>query len=971
MGEIPGSNARAVGRTAAWVFVWCLLVHGGGAPGYSQTDSSRPPPPVPGGTRLRVGTVGITNTQAVLTYSAPDGGACTVKVSQQPSLTPLVRDVDPALFPGSDRDTRPETITAQTSRIFVVGKRITQRAADGKNYSRALETYAAHYYQVTCGSVVQTGSFTTANIPLGMTYNDVPQVDESNPGQWMIPAQLQDRTQTIVDPQTGALLKRVSLDAEAGNHSYGYAGAFLTYGGFNRVCSAALTGPTQSKRGYLCVFPDYGLGYGLLYFVVPATGEALYLGLIPYVGGGVNGSDLSLYYTSDGKTYRTTYTGNFRPVATNDAIPMSPGVLYSATSINQLMKQFDPSFDDRYYGCSSSIPGPGQYALIQCNRSIQDSYGWIGAFYGGDGRAITPNCTAGDACPRVVAAMNVFSAPATRWCALHNIQMIPNNPLVGLNFQQLHDPSLAVGAAPMATKLSSSITAGDTKITVDGEPVSLAAAGDPVRQDAAVGDAFVIDTEPVRITGIDKLPNGQRVWTVTRGSQPKAFPAGAVVWADCKAGFRLTYWKFLNDPHGQDTTNSNVVVDSYWDGGGHADAGPLGRVTEVGSGWAAVFGRVIDHLNEPLSLVIDDSPAFAGAHGLDYGSTTSKHPSYHQDEAQTPVSEQRWFLDMLAFDGGNLFSPNPGATLLSGQLYKYIPGHTLARKQLATIASSGGSALLDISGPGSLISDQASDSYKYCIANVADECRAGSAPGDILINAPNVKYLNCTGGDGPNPGNRDLCLGNAGSWAQGMTQVYLGSTLADSVAHTRVVTHGLAGIKDMFYYSTAKSLPDASWALFNVGVVMGTPADQVNVWMAKLPPLSKQDAVDRSTFVRAPISISAPQGQRIASAAIEFGYTEQGQPDRYYCTSRRETCVAVSATVTDATPFYYAQTENYTRMPCAKSCTIALPVLPAHVAYYQVKFYDAQGVLVGPGDRGVSVEAAAVKPGGASANANQ
>jgi hypothetical protein len=58
-------------------------------------------------------------------------------------------------------------------------------------------------------------------------------------------------------------------------------------------------------------------------------------------------------------------------------------------------------------------------------------------------------------------------------------------------------------------------------------------------------------------------------------------------------------------------------------------------------------------------------------------------------------------------------------------------------------------------------------------------------------------------------------------------------------------------------------------------------------------------------------------------------------------------------------------------MPCARSCTITLPVLPAHVAYYQVKFYDAQGVLVAPGDGGVSVEATAVKPGGGAANALQ
>ena len=70
-------------------------------------------------------------------------------------------------------------------------------------------------------------------------------------------------------------------------------------------------------------------------------------------------------------------------------------------------------------------------------------------------------------------------------------------------------------------------------------------------------------------------------------------------------------------------------------------------------------------------------------------------------------------------------------------------------------------------------------------------------------------------------------------------------------------------------------------------------------------------------------------------------------------------------------PFHFAQTETYTRMPCAKSCTITLPVLPAHVAYYQVKFYDAQGVQVGLGDRGVAVEATVVRPSGISASANQ
>ena len=231
------------------------------------------------GNAFRVGVVGTTNTQAVLAYSAPDAAACTVKVSQQASLTPLVHDVDPILFPGADQDTRPETVSAETAGSSWWASVSTQRASDGKNYSRALEAYANHYYQVTCGAAVATGSFTTANIPLGMTYNDVPQVDGSNPGQWMIPTQLQDRTQTIVDPQTGALLKRVSW-MRADNRSYGYVGLFLLRRVSVRVPPGADRAEGTPSAG-ICAFS--WTGPGLLYFIVPATGEAR-SGRIPYPG---------------------------------------------------------------------------------------------------------------------------------------------------------------------------------------------------------------------------------------------------------------------------------------------------------------------------------------------------------------------------------------------------------------------------------------------------------------------------------------------------------------------------------------------------------------------------------------------------------------------------------------------------------------------------------------------------------------
>ncbi|HXA51111.1 MAG TPA: hypothetical protein VNV86_12430, partial [Candidatus Acidoferrum sp.] len=96
-------------------------------------------------------------------------------------------------------------------------------------------------------------------------------------------------------------------------------------------------------------------------------------------------------------------------------------------------------------------------------------------------------------------------------------------------------------------------------------------------------------------------------------------------------------------------------------------------------------------------------------------------------------------------------------------------------------------------------------------------------------------------------------------------------------------------------------------------------------------------------------------GPWIASAAVEFGYAEYGPANSHYCTSRKEACVAVAATVTDTEPFSYAS-EKYTRMPCFSSCTIPLPLVPNHVAYYTVKFYDGNGKLVGNGPSGVVTE---------------
>src|SRR5438046_2670062 len=101
-------------------------------------------------TSVRVG--GVTATQAVLEYVAPDTNACTVAVSESPSLTPLAHDVDATLFGGSNSDSRSGSIVSGRARTFVAGTRTAEKALDNKYYSRALQNNTVHSFSITCGS---------------------------------------------------------------------------------------------------------------------------------------------------------------------------------------------------------------------------------------------------------------------------------------------------------------------------------------------------------------------------------------------------------------------------------------------------------------------------------------------------------------------------------------------------------------------------------------------------------------------------------------------------------------------------------------------------------------------------------------------------------------------------------------------------------------------------------------------------
>lgn len=150
----------------------------------------------------------VSNTQALLTYTAPDSFPCVLEVSESPTYTPLVHDIDTGFFSGSNTDSRPGNISIGQARQFVVGKRDIEFANVGSNsgkyFSRALEANTLHYYRLTCTGGAATGTFTTATVAFGNTFGEPFQGDLANPGNAPYPyLDPTVRNSSYIDPQTG------------------------------------------------------------------------------------------------------------------------------------------------------------------------------------------------------------------------------------------------------------------------------------------------------------------------------------------------------------------------------------------------------------------------------------------------------------------------------------------------------------------------------------------------------------------------------------------------------------------------------------------------------------------------------------------------------------------------------------------------------------------------------------------------
>jgi hypothetical protein len=513
-----------------------------------------------------------------------------------------------------------------------------------------------------------------------------------------------------------------------------------------------------------------------------------------------------------------------------------------------------------------------------------------------------------------------------------------------------------------------------------GEPVSLYA--DHFLQTAQPGDIFQMDNENIMLyTKISPT-----LWGVMRGIIGSytgvgaiSHLSGATLTATCQSSNNVVtssggylWWDFVNSPDG------SIQQDFRLNFGAH----PVSRGNYAFDSSDYVFrpGSLTDKSlwgTAPPDQ-ISTITSFSGKLASGAGNSFQKHPSMASSGGTTAFDQTYWV-------GTSLYSAqNSSATTpVTGTLYQYNDstgvntsyGIFLAPKFLPTVVKTHGRSLVDVSGPGSVITGTTADNWHYCIAYLANECVTGSRAGAIYFNHPTLSPSSpwCSGGEN-GVAAEDICIGNF--WPGGIAamQFLLVNDPTGGLSY-RPLTRTFENFESASTSPTSnntladnlKLTYDGNWALLFLVNTGNYSNPSSTIFDINVPPIPPSDGIDRTNFVRAVVSVPAPTLSGIVSARIKFGYAEQGSIGNYFCTSRRESCVAVASTIDQANPFSYISADSYTPTPCAIGCTISIPVCPLHTAYYSIEYLDSQGGVVTTAD-GIAMENSVVTGSAAGAN---
>jgi hypothetical protein len=196
----------------------------------------------------------------------------------------------------------------------------------------------------------------------------------------------------------------------------------------------------------------------------------------------------------------------------------------------------------------------------------------------------------------------------------------------------------------------------------------------------------------------------------------------------------------------------------------------------------------------------------------------------------------------------------------------------------------------------------------------------------------------------------DICVGNMSAYLNSIVQVGFKKNDFNG-EFGRTLTKGLSRYKLVDGYWHGKVLSDASWVMFRSMYTSGAWTD---ILLGKLPPFPPTDSVVRWSFQPIPLKLTPPAGLTVDNAVVEFGYAENGEPGKFYCSSRQERCLATAATI-PAVPFVFPSEgtggleTGVTGVTCASGCTVAIPALSQRMLYYRVKYRDASNRTVATG----------------------
>ena len=346
-------------------------------------------------------------------------------------------------------------------------------------------------------------------------------------------------------------------------------------------------------------------------------------------------------------------------------------------------------------------------------------------------------------------------------------------------------------------------------------------------------------------------------WVTTPQSYSGTLLLVTVCGATAPYGDNSWTWNYTTDPHGLNSGGTGMTVNYYYD---HVTPRPTFVIGDDAAGGhsLAPFNQAYAVLNGTgfglPNTWAGYSPTFAGTIGVTaYTEAGQPHVSSSQDDALAT-----WFLDQRPAD--LTISLSGTASPVAGQLYKFTtttsdgdnlgdiggasgiaPG--INRKIQATVAFCDTQPLVDISSPatGNAISTTNANSYQYCIARNASECRTGSAQGDIYFNCPDP--LPAGGAPGAfTYGCGVMCAFNTGAYLNAVEQIgYQSNDQAGLLART--LTKGLTRQLLNDQNGNVRTLPDGSWLLMESGPVpniyagYGAPYE---ILAGKMPPTPRR-----------------------------------------------------------------------------------------------------------------------------------